>query len=57
MILREFGLDKISMGWSVSAFNWAYAIFQVPGGWMADLIGASLATRINPNRSAVESQE
>src|SRR6266446_5555062 len=38
-IMREFGLDKISMGWSVSAFNWAYAIFQVPAGWMADRFG------------------
>ena len=41
-IMREFGLDKIAMGWSVSAFNWAYAIFQVPGGWMADRYGARL---------------
>lgn len=39
-IMREFGLDKITMGWSVSAFNWAYAVFQVPGGWMADRFGA-----------------
>src|ERR1700687_150931 len=49
MIMREFGLDKITMGWSVSAFNWAYAVFQVPGGWMADrygprlILGAALA--------------
>ena len=39
IIMREFGLDKITMGWSVSAFNWAYALFQVPGGWMADRYG------------------
>src|ERR1700730_12436407 len=39
MIMREFGLDKITMGWSVSAFNWAYALFQVPGGRMADRYG------------------
>src|SRR5215471_12294513 len=39
-IMREFGLDKITMGWSVSAFNWTYALFQVPGGWMADRIGS-----------------
>lgn len=38
-IMREFGLDKITMGWSVSAFNWAYALFQIPGGWMADRFG------------------
>jgi ACS family glucarate transporter-like MFS transporter len=36
MIMREFHLDKITMGWSVSAFNWTYAMFQVPGGWLAD---------------------
>jgi sugar phosphate permease len=39
IMMREFGLDKITMGWSVSAFNWAYALFQVPGGWMADRYG------------------
>src|SRR4051794_20790529 len=42
VIMREFGLDKITMGWSVSAFNWAYAIFQIPGGWMADRYGPRL---------------
>src|SRR5260370_30844976 len=42
MIMREFGLDKITMGWSVSAFNWAYALFQVPGGWMAERYGPGI---------------
>ena len=41
-IMREFGLDKITMGWSVSAYNWAYALFQVPGGFMADRFGPRL---------------
>lgn len=41
-IMREFNLDKITMGWSVSAFNWAYAIFQIPAGWMADRFGARI---------------
>src|SRR5271154_4386663 len=41
-IMREFGIDKITMGWSVSAFNWSYALFQVPSGWMADRFGARL---------------
>jgi sugar phosphate permease len=40
MIMREFGLDKIAMGWSTSAFNWMYALFQVPGGWLADRFGS-----------------
>jgi len=30
------------MGWSISAFNWAYALFQVPGGWLADRFGARI---------------
>ena len=39
-IMKDFNLSKITMGWSSSAFNWAYALFQVPGGWMADRYGA-----------------
>ena len=42
MIMREFRLDKITMGWSVSAFNWTYALFQVPGGWLADRFGSRI---------------
>jgi MFS family permease len=41
-IMREFGINKIVMGWSVSAFNWSYALFQVPGGWMADRFGSRI---------------
>src|SRR5260370_42405629 len=41
-IMRDFRIDKITMGWSVSAFNWSYAAFQVPGGWMADRFGARI---------------
>ena len=37
---KEFGIDIVAMGWTVSAFNWAYAMFQVPGGWMADRYGS-----------------
>jgi len=42
MIMREFGLDKITMGWSVSAFNWTYALFQIPGGFLADRYGSRI---------------
>lgn len=42
MIMREFGLDKIAMGWSVSAFNFTYSLFQVPGGWLADRFGSRI---------------
>jgi MFS family permease len=41
-IMREFHIDKITMGWAVSAFNWSYAIFQVPAGWMADRFGSRI---------------
>ena len=27
------------MGWAFAAFNWAYALFEVPGGWLGDRIG------------------
>src|SRR5260370_3200056 len=38
-IMREFQIDKITMGWAISAFSWSYALCQVPGGWMADRFG------------------
>jgi sugar phosphate permease len=42
IIMREFRIDKITMGWSVSAFNWTYALFQIPGGWLADRFGSRI---------------
>ena len=39
-ISKEFGFDKVTMGYIFSAFVWAYAIFQVPGGWLSDRFGA-----------------
>jgi sugar phosphate permease len=39
VISKEFGFDKVTMGYIFSAFVWAYAIFQVPGGWMSDRFG------------------
>jgi sugar phosphate permease len=35
----EFGLSKIEMGLVFSAFAWAYAVGQIPGGWLADRFG------------------
>jgi sugar phosphate permease len=40
VISQEFGFDKITMGVIFSAFVWAYAMFQVPGGWLGDRLGA-----------------
>jgi sugar phosphate permease len=39
-IRKEFGFDQITMGAIFSAFVWAYALFQVPGGWLNDRFGA-----------------
>jgi D-galactonate transporter len=39
VISKEFGFDKITMGVIFSAFVWAYAMFQVPGGWLGDRFG------------------
>src|SRR6516165_8309084 len=39
-ISKEFGFDRVTMGVIFSAFVWAYAIFQVPGGWLSDRFGA-----------------
>jgi sugar phosphate permease len=39
-ISKEFGFDKVTMSFIFSAFVWAYALFQVPGGWLSDRFGA-----------------
>ncbi len=38
-ITREFGLSAPQMGLVFSAFVWAYAIGQIPGGWFGDRFG------------------
>ncbi len=38
-IAREFGFSKTEMALFFSAFAWAYAAGQVPGGWLADFFG------------------
>ena len=39
VISKQFGFDKITMGFVFSAFVWSYALFQIPGGWLADRFG------------------
>jgi sugar phosphate permease len=39
VIQKEFGFSLITMGWILSSFRWAYALFQIPGGWLGDRIG------------------
>src|ERR1700761_4445955 len=38
-IQKEFGFSIVTMGWILSSFQWAYGIFQIPGGWLGDRIG------------------
>src|SRR5258708_20199141 len=38
-IQKEVGLSIVTMGWILSSFQWAYALFQIPGGWLGDRIG------------------
>ena len=38
-IQDEFHLSTQTMGWILSAFVLGYALFQVPGGWLADRYG------------------
>src|SRR5690242_13710213 len=38
-IRKELGFEMVTMGWILASFNWAYALFQTPGGWLGDRIG------------------
>src|SRR5450755_1914704 len=38
-IAKEFGFSKTEIALFFSAFAWAYAAGQVPGGWLADFFG------------------
>ena len=35
----ELGLTKVQMGYAFAAFGWAYALFEIPGGWLGDRFG------------------
>jgi MFS family permease len=39
IITQDLALTPIQMGWALAAFGWAYAIFEIPGGWLGDRIG------------------
>ncbi len=46
-ISEEFGFTKTQMSYVFSAFTIAYAVFEIPSGWMGDRFGTRLAlTRI-----------
>jgi MFS family permease len=39
LISKDLGFDKTEMGLVFAAFALAYALFEVPGGWMGDWMG------------------
>lgn len=42
-IRDELGISLVMMGWITFAFRMAYALFQIPGGWLGDKFGARAA--------------
>ncbi|HYB13272.1 MAG TPA: MFS transporter, partial [Myxococcota bacterium] len=47
LIQRDLALSDVQMGYVFSAFTFAYALCEVPSGWLADRFGARLMlTRI-----------
>jgi MFS family permease len=46
-IRGELGLSAVEMGWVFSAFTFAYAAFEIPSGWLGDVMGPrKVLTRI-----------
>ncbi len=41
-IQKDLVLTKIQMGFAFTAFSVAYALFEIPGGWLGDRIGPRL---------------
>src|SRR4030095_10373915 len=39
LIQADMGLTKEQMGYIFSAFTLAYALFEIPGGWLGDKLG------------------
>lgn len=38
----DLGLGSVRLGLLFSAFAWTYALFQIPGGWLADRVRPSI---------------
>jgi sugar phosphate permease len=45
-IQKEFGFSIVTMGWILGSFQWAYALFQIPGGWFGDRVGPRRALTV-----------
>jgi len=43
VIQKEFGFSIASMGLILGCYQWAYALFQIPGGWFGDRVGPRIA--------------
>jgi len=43
VIQKEFGFSLATMGLILGCYQWAYALFQIPGGWFGDRVGPRLA--------------
>src|SRR4051812_2472909 len=39
-IKADLGLERWQMAWVISAFWLAYALFEIPGGWLGDRYGS-----------------
>ena len=46
VIRQELGISLVMMGWITFGFRLAYALFQIPGGWMGDRFGARRALTV-----------
>ncbi len=42
-IMKELDISLVMMGWITFSFRLAYALFQIPGGWLGDRFGARKA--------------
>lgn len=45
-IRQEFGFSSAELGWILGSFNFAYALFQIPGGIFGELYGPRRALTI-----------
>ena len=43
VIQKEFGFSLVTLGLIQSCYQWAYALFQIPGGWFGDRAGPRIA--------------
>ena len=39
LIQQELGIGNVEKGWILSSFRWGYSLFQLPGGWIGDVMG------------------